>query len=191
MMSWNRGVVALLCGLGCACAHDPLPSMQHGEALAHGHVSVAPVIGHPHPHDPWDSVLYPPLDVSVSTPDPDRRAIDAGPLQATAWLWFRAYQGTFSRVDGATCRFRPTCSRLGFEAVERHGVRGFAIGFARLARAHAGEHVYPTTDPPYLDDPLSNYTFSARRPRLDDFGAYDDEAHAWFQHVRATRRLQQ
>lgn len=49
----------------------------------------------------------------------------------------RVYQRTISRVLPSTCRFEPSCSQYGYEAVERYGVwRGGLMAARRLGRCH-------------------------------------------------------
>jgi len=50
----------------------------------------------------------------------------------------RAYQLTVSRlVPPGTCRFYPTCSAYGYEAIERHGIlRGGWLALRRVCRCH-------------------------------------------------------
>lgn len=112
-----------------------------------------------------------------------------GPLQASAWLWYQGYKNTLSKVDGNSCRFYPSCSTFGLRAVRRHGLLGVAMTFGRLHKNHQDARHYPMNQPPFLDDPVANYGFWLRPPELDHFDDYDNPAHAWFQHVRATRTL--
>ncbi len=53
-------------------------------------------------------------------------------------LMIRGYQETFSRmVPAGTCRFHPTCSFYGYEAIERHGIfRGGWLALRRVCRCH-------------------------------------------------------
>ncbi|MBI1275301.1 membrane protein insertion efficiency factor YidD [bacterium] len=49
----------------------------------------------------------------------------------------RIYQYTLSPWVGRTCRFLPTCSHYGIEAIETHGaVRGGWLTLKRLLRCH-------------------------------------------------------
>jgi hypothetical protein len=62
--------------------------------------------------------------------------VDAG---ATAVLVavFRAWQLLVSPTYGPTCRFYPSCSEYGVEALRRHGaIRGTWLTVRRLARCH-------------------------------------------------------
>jgi putative membrane protein insertion efficiency factor len=52
-------------------------------------------------------------------------------------LPIRAYQLTLSPFIGFHCRYQPTCSAYGIEAIERHGlVKGVALTLRRLGRCH-------------------------------------------------------
>lgn len=176
--------LALLILFACGCASTQVPQMTPGAEFADHHLSLRPLVSAEvdAPTGVWPGEAH-------HHHTGDRSAVSTGPLSATAWLWFRAYQNTLSRVDGATCRFRPTCSGFAAEAISEHGLLGLAMAFGRLARNHNGVRHYRVSEPPYLDDPVENYGFGGRRPWLDDFQAHEDEAHAWYQHVRATRRL--
>jgi putative membrane protein insertion efficiency factor len=47
----------------------------------------------------------------------------------------RFYQRWISASLPSACRFQPTCSRYGYEAIERHGViKGIGLTLWRLAR---------------------------------------------------------
>jgi len=47
----------------------------------------------------------------------------------------RLYQLTISRMLPPSCRFYPSCSHYGYEAVEKHGaIRGIWLTLKRLAR---------------------------------------------------------
>lgn len=49
----------------------------------------------------------------------------------------RFYQKGISPLTPASCRFHPTCSQYGLEAVQRHGAaRGSWLTLRRLARCH-------------------------------------------------------
>ncbi len=63
------------------------------------------------------------------------------------WVWqsprwavlfvIRLYQLTISQLLPAACRFEPTCSNYGYEAVRRYGVwKGGRMAVARIARCH-------------------------------------------------------
>lgn len=57
--------------------------------------------------------------------------------QAGAWFLIRFFQLAISPQDGPNCRFHPTCSRYGKEAVERHGaLAGAFMSGDRLIRCN-------------------------------------------------------
>lgn len=54
---------------------------------------------------------------------------------ATALIRF--YQWTFGAVFGGQCRFYPSCSQYGIEAIEQHGVaRGSWLTAKRICKCH-------------------------------------------------------
>jgi putative membrane protein insertion efficiency factor len=58
------------------------------------------------------------------------------PARAVAGL-FRLWQVTFSVVLPPSCRFTPSCSHYGIEALRRHGLlAGLWLAAARIARCH-------------------------------------------------------
>ena len=60
---------------------------------------------------------------------------------------YLAYRATLSDAKGATCRFRPSCSLYGHQAIEHYGlIPGLVLFAARLVRAHLnyGELHFPT-----------------------------------------------
>lgn len=49
----------------------------------------------------------------------------------------RLYQRFLSPALGASCRFYPTCSHYGYEAIARYGaIRGGWLTLRRIARCH-------------------------------------------------------
>lgn len=49
----------------------------------------------------------------------------------------RLYQNTLSKVLPPSCRFYPSCSQYGYEAVSKYGVlKGGWLAAQRLARCH-------------------------------------------------------
>lgn len=49
----------------------------------------------------------------------------------------RVYQLTFSRVMPPSCRFTPSCSHYGYEAINKYGVvKGGWLTIKRLSRCH-------------------------------------------------------
>jgi putative membrane protein insertion efficiency factor len=58
------------------------------------------------------------------------------PARAVAGL-FRLWQVSFSVVLPPSCRFSPSCSHYGIEALRRHGLlAGLWLTAARIARCH-------------------------------------------------------
>lgn len=52
-------------------------------------------------------------------------------------LPIRVYQLTLSPFVGFHCRYQPTCSAYGIEAIERHGlVKGLLLTARRMMRCH-------------------------------------------------------
>ena len=52
-------------------------------------------------------------------------------------LLIRFYQVAISPWKGSTCRFTPTCSNYGLEALKRYGpVKGLWLTLKRLSRCH-------------------------------------------------------
>ena len=56
----------------------------------------------------------------------------------------RFYQGAISPFFGAKCRFTPTCSAYGLEAIRKHGpLKGGWLAFRRFCSCHPwGRHGY-------------------------------------------------
>jgi putative membrane protein insertion efficiency factor len=59
-------------------------------------------------------------------------------VKTVALLMIRGYQETVGRlVPPGTCRFVPSCSAYGYEAIERHGIfRGGWLALRRISRCH-------------------------------------------------------
>lgn len=58
------------------------------------------------------------------------------PARALAGL-FRLYQLTLSPLLGPSCRFSPSCSHYGIEALKRHGLlAGLWLTVCRIGRCH-------------------------------------------------------
>ena len=58
-------------------------------------------------------------------------------FQAMFLALIRAYQLTLSPFLGRACRFEPTCSRYGYEAIVVHGPwRGGWLALKRIGRCH-------------------------------------------------------
>jgi uncharacterized protein len=67
----------------------------------------------------------------------------------------RLYQWTISPMLGPVCRFYPSCSRYGYEAIKTHGsIYGAYLTVRRLLRCHPWnpggiDHVPPKGDQPW------------------------------------------
>lgn len=48
----------------------------------------------------------------------------------------RLYQEGISPLFPPSCRFQPTCSNYMIEALDKHGLKGFLMGLARIGRCH-------------------------------------------------------
>jgi putative membrane protein insertion efficiency factor len=49
----------------------------------------------------------------------------------------RVYQRTLSRALPSTCRFAPSCSEYGYQAIAKYGLgRGLGLTVRRLGRCH-------------------------------------------------------
>ncbi len=54
-----------------------------------------------------------------------------------ALFFIRLYQLTLSPMFPATCRFEPSCSNYGYEAIRRYGLwKGGKMTAGRIARCH-------------------------------------------------------
>lgn len=58
-------------------------------------------------------------------------------MKAVALWLIRIYQKTFSRALPSTCRFIPSCSEYGYQAIEKYGLlRGGWLAIKRITRCH-------------------------------------------------------
>ncbi len=78
---------------------------------------------HPHPHEH----------------EPALRELPRTPAywpRLAALALIRLYQMTFSRlIPGGTCRFYPTCSHYGYQAIAKYGlIKGSALAIWRVLR---------------------------------------------------------
>ena len=68
------------------------------------------------------------------------RGMGRGVGRVAAWLLtalIRGYQLLLSPLLPASCRYYPSCSAYGLEAIERHGaLRGGWLTLRRIARCH-------------------------------------------------------
>ncbi len=83
--------------------------------------------------------------------------------------WFvlgaiRLYQRTLSRVLPPSCRFVPSCSEYGYEAVARYGVlRGGALAIWRVLRCNPwGGHGYDPVPDPHRHAPNDGHVTRTR-----------------------------
>jgi putative membrane protein insertion efficiency factor len=69
------------------------------------------------------------------------KLINAG-LSAFFLALIKVYQVVLSPVLGASCRFTPTCSHYGVEAIKKHGpFKGGWLTLKRIGRCHPwGSH---------------------------------------------------
>ena len=59
------------------------------------------------------------------------------PIKALFILVIRAYQRLISPLLPPSCRFTPSCSHYGIEALQKHGlIRGSYLTISRIARCH-------------------------------------------------------
>jgi uncharacterized protein len=58
-------------------------------------------------------------------------------MKTAALLLIRLYQNTISRAMPPSCRFVPSCSHYGYEAIEKYGVlKGSWLAVRRISRCH-------------------------------------------------------
>jgi putative membrane protein insertion efficiency factor len=58
-------------------------------------------------------------------------------MKHIALILIRIYQNTISRVLPSSCRFTPSCSHYGYEAIEKHGtLKGGWMAIRRIGRCH-------------------------------------------------------
>ena len=58
-------------------------------------------------------------------------------MKKIALLLIRLYQNTISRVLPPSCRFTPSCSHYGYEAIEKYGFfKGGWMAVKRVGRCH-------------------------------------------------------
>ena len=59
------------------------------------------------------------------------------PMAHLAWRAIRGYQLLLAPLLGTNCRYLPSCSAYGLEAVERHGaLKGGWLALRRIGRCH-------------------------------------------------------
>jgi uncharacterized protein len=58
-------------------------------------------------------------------------------MKTVALLLIRLYQNTLSRAMPPSCRFVPSCSHYGYEAIEKYGfLKGSWLAVKRISRCH-------------------------------------------------------
>jgi putative membrane protein insertion efficiency factor len=58
-------------------------------------------------------------------------------MKAIALITIKVYQKTISRVLPPACRFTPTCSEYGYQAIEKYGLlKGGWMAIKRISRCH-------------------------------------------------------
>ncbi|MDX1615356.1 MAG: membrane protein insertion efficiency factor YidD [Candidatus Promineifilaceae bacterium] len=58
-------------------------------------------------------------------------------MKQVALILIRFYQKTISRALPPSCRFTPSCSHYGYEAIEKYGVlKGGWMAVKRVGRCH-------------------------------------------------------
>lgn len=90
---------------------------------------------HPHPHDPpeWADGPAPELDRYGLPVIRARR----GPLTTPALWLIRGYKRFVSPMMPPSCRYYPTCSAYGYEAIGRYGIlRGGRMAVWRVLRCN-------------------------------------------------------
>ncbi|TXD32486.1 membrane protein insertion efficiency factor YidD [Lujinxingia vulgaris] len=122
----------------------------------------------------------------IHAPDHSEEHLAESPAQATAYLWWRAYSATYSRVDGATCNFAPSCSRFGLEAIA-HSPLGVVWTFGRLQRDQRPDAFYTRDADGRLIDPVEAYTVWGDDPTLDRSPYVESPHHGWYLFVQAQR----
>jgi len=58
-------------------------------------------------------------------------------MKSLGLFGIRVYQSYLSRQIPSSCRFQPSCSHYGYEAIERHGlIMGSWLALKRICRCH-------------------------------------------------------
>lgn len=160
--SWAQrlALCAALCGLG-ACV-TPRPVLD-GEVAAHARSS-----------EPFSSSSKRPAIASLTPASPwgepaaeaRRSRVESAGSSSIIELGFRFYSNHLTKVDGAKCEHRPTCSRYALEAVRKHGaVVGSWLTIDRLLRSNASSSLRSLPilkyheGRPYFADPVDENDF--------------------------------
>lgn len=58
-------------------------------------------------------------------------------MKTIALALIRLYQNTLSKILPPTCRFTPSCSHYGYEAIQKYGLlKGGWLAVKRIGRCH-------------------------------------------------------
>lgn len=97
---------------------------------------------------PWSVSSDAPVTTEITGFNREARPKAHG--SSTATLFFSFYSEYISPLDGATCRYYPTCSHYTETSIEKYGsIKGILMGFDRLIRCHPGQndsHFDPPVD---------------------------------------------
>lgn len=81
------------------------------------------------------------------------------PAARLMMLLVRAYQIVLSPFMGGNCRFYPSCSNYGLEAIEVHGaVKGTWLAIRRIGRCHPFHDGGIDPVPPRMERPVRGVT---------------------------------
>lgn len=80
-------------------------------------------------------------------------AQSVSPAARTLMGSIRVYQKVLSPVMGGNCRFHPSCSHYGYEAIQVHGAaKGSWLAVKRIGRCHPFNEGGLDPVPPRLED---------------------------------------
>lgn len=109
-----------------------------------------------HAPPPWSAPLAPAL-TEWKTPEAASPRARATFLQTIARGAYQSYRVTLSSAKGDNCRFAPSCSLYGHQAIEKVGlVFGLVLFGARLMRGHVNFDRFYRFDGARLLDPLED-----------------------------------
>lgn len=105
---------------------------------------------------PWGNELAPPMAVERPATEAEAETRPSF-LQTIGRGAFLAYRATLSHAKGNNCRFSPSCSLYGHQAIERVGLPlGLLLFGARLMRGHLNFDRFYRFDGALLVDPLDD-----------------------------------
>ncbi|TXD39032.1 membrane protein insertion efficiency factor YidD [Lujinxingia vulgaris] len=181
----SGAIVAALASTSLACVSAPGFKPTHHQARVERLTPFAPERLRPHPAALAGDLITVSLADGHEGEHGDEH-LAGGPAQATAYLWWRAYSATYSRVDGASCNFSPSCSRFGLNAVA-DGPLGVVWTFGRLQRDQRPDDFYARRPDGKLIDPVQAYTVWGDDPTLDRSPYAESPHHGWYLFVQAQR----